>query len=109
MKNVARFLLALFVGFAGVTHFTSPAFYVSIVPASLPRPELLVQLSGIAELAGAIGLLIPATRRLAGIGLIALFVAVFPANVNMAIHQLPFEGRPVAPALLWGRLFLQPL
>src|SRR5581483_9280443 len=83
--------------------------FVSIVPAWLPAPELLVQVSGVCEIAGGLGLLHPSTRRLAGLGLMALYVAVFPANINQAIHHLPVNGQPVAPAVLWGRLFLQPV
>jgi uncharacterized membrane protein len=109
VKSIARFVLALFMISAGVLHFATPAFFVSIVPAWLPAPMLLVQISGVAEIAGGLGVLLPPTRKLAGVGLVALFVAVFPANVNQALHHIPMNGHPVAPALLWGRLLLQPL
>jgi uncharacterized membrane protein len=108
-RAIARFVLAAFVITAGVTHFANPAFFIAIVPAWLPSPALLVQVSGVAEIAGGLGLLVPATRKAAALGLMLLFIAVFPANVNQAIHQLPVNGHPVAPALLWGRLLLQPL
>jgi uncharacterized membrane protein len=78
-----------------------------MMPAQLPAPLLLVQISGVAEIAGGLGLILPQTRRLAAWGLIALFLAIFPANVNMAVHHLPLDGKPVAPALLWARLPLQ--
>ena len=93
---------------AGVLHFARPAPYVSIVPPWLPDPELLVALSGVAEVLGGAGLLIPRTRRPAAIGLIALLVAVFPANVQMAIDPSG-AGRGVPDPLLWARLPLQPL
>ena len=109
LRTVARFVLAAFVITSGVLHFATPAFFISIVPPYLPSPRALVALSGVAEIAGGVGLLLPATRRLAGIGLVLLFIAVFPANVHMAMHHLPMNGRPVAPALLWARLFLQPV
>jgi uncharacterized membrane protein len=85
-KTVATVLLgALFIA-AGANHFVHPAFYQRIVPPSLPNPTLLVVVSGIAEIAGGIGVLMRATRKPAGIGLIALLIAVFPANIYMAQH-----------------------
>jgi len=95
-KTVATVLLgALFIA-AGANHFLHPAFYVRIVPPSLPNPALLVVISGVAEIAGGIGVLIRGTRTLAGIGLVALLVAVFPANIYMAQH--PELYRDVASA-----------
>jgi uncharacterized membrane protein len=64
-------------------------------------------ISGIAEILGGLGLIVPATRRLAAWGLIALYVAVFPANLNMALNHLPLGTTPVATWLLWARLPLQ--
>lgn len=82
-------IAALFVG-AGIAHFTHEAFFVRIVPPALPNPCLLVQVSGLAEIAGGIGVLVPALRRAAGLGLIALLVAVFPANLYMALEPERF-------------------
>jgi len=109
VRGLARVLLSLFVVTAGVAHFVSPAFFVSIVPAWLPHPRALVAVSGVCEIMGGAGLFLPKTRRWAGLGLVLLFVAVFPANIHMAVHHLPFGGQPVAPALLWARLALQPV
>ncbi|WP_223653221.1 MauE/DoxX family redox-associated membrane protein [Hymenobacter psoromatis] len=101
-----RFGLALlFVG-AGALHFIQPETFLRIVPPALPAPRLLVLLSGAAEVAGGLGLLLPATRRWAAWGLLALLVAVFPANVYMvgladALH--------IPAWVLWARLPLQPL
>lgn len=93
---------------AGILHFIGADYYATIVPDWLPAPLLLVYVSGVAEIAGGIGLLIPATRRLAAWGLIALFVAVFPANIHMAVHHInPFGGEPPSAIVLWGRLPLQ--
>ena len=74
------------------------------MPPALPAPLLLVYVSGVAEIAGGLGLLLPATRRWAGWGLVALLVAVFPANVYMALihEQLGISGW-----VAWGRLPLQ--
>lgn len=100
-------LAALFVG-AGILHFLETALYAEIVPGFLPAPRLLVYASGAAEVAGGIGLLVPRVRRWAAIGLILLLVAVFPANVAMALD--PASSPVDLPAwLLWARLPLQPL
>jgi uncharacterized membrane protein len=88
-KRVVRVLLAvLFVG-AGVAHFVRPDPYLAIVPPILPAPDVLVAVSGAAEIVGGFALLVPALRRAAGIGLIALLLAVYPANVYMATHDIP--------------------
>lgn len=89
----------------GTLHFVIERFFTAIVPKGLPNPRLLVHLSGIAEFAGGVGVLIPATRRLAGQGLIALLLAVFPANINMAVNSERFKQFPAWA--LWLRLPLQ--
>ncbi len=83
-----------FVG-AGVMHFVMPARYASMIPPQLPAPAFWVFLSGVAEVLGGLGLLLPRTRRLAALGLIALLLAILPANIhearaNSASHVLPF-------------------
>jgi uncharacterized membrane protein len=101
----------LFVG-AGVSHFTATDFFVEIVPPYLPAPLLLVWISGVAEIALGVLVLVPATRRRAAWGLIALLLAVFPANIYMALHDVhpahapAWMGRPSTLAL-WLRLPLQ--
>ena len=111
-KTALRFLLAGAMVVVGVLHFVNPGGFVRIVPAYLPAPLLLVWLSGVAEILGGLGLLVPRTRRLAAWGLVALYVAVFPANLNMALHQIPLGDAPI-PAdkvwLLWLRLPFQAL
>jgi len=92
---------------AGVYHFVKPGAYVAMVPSVLPFPLALVYVSGVAEIAGGLGLLHPRTRRAAAWGLVLLLVAVFPANINMAINHLPLDGREVPAWTLWARLPLQ--
>jgi uncharacterized membrane protein len=92
---------------AGSLHFLRPRPYVSIVPDALPRKREIVYASGVAELAGGAGMLVPQTRRAAGWWLIATLLAIFPANVNMAVHAGRF--RAVPEPLLWARLPLQGL
>ena len=87
---------------AGVLHFAQSEFFVSIVPNYLPYPATLVAVSGAAEILGAIGILATRTRRFSAWGLIALYICVFPANINMAFHPGHYP-----PALLWLRLPLQ--
>jgi uncharacterized membrane protein len=92
---------------AGVLHFVYPAKYQSIIPPGFPSPTALVAISGVAEIAGGLGLLIPPLRRAAQWGLIALLLAVFPANVYMAIHPERIPDLHVSHWLLWARLPLQ--
>lgn len=107
LKTVLKVLLSIFITTAGVLHFINPEPFVKIVPPYLPYPLELVYISGFFEILGGIGLLIPATSRAAAWGLIALFIAVFPANINMAVNQIPLNGIPNSPLLYWGRLPLQ--
>ncbi|MDI3283526.1 DoxX family protein [Polyangium sp. 15x6] len=107
VKVALRIVLALAMIGVGVLHFTSPEPFVRIVPAALPAPLALVYVSGVAEIAGGVGLLIPRLRRAAGIGLMALYVAVFPANINMAIHNISIGEDPVPEWALWARLPFQ--
>jgi uncharacterized membrane protein len=100
-------LLAALMTFAGVMHFVTPGVFIRIVPRWLPAPAALVAISGTCEILGGMGLLVPVTRRWAAWGLVALLVAVFPANVNMAVNRLPFGRYPVPAWALWLRLPLQ--
>jgi uncharacterized membrane protein len=91
---------------AGVMHFVIPRQYEAIVPGSLRRwREKLVVASGIAELTGGLFVIPAATRRAARWWLLATLVAVYPANIEMALHPERYEKIP--PAALWARLPLQ--
>jgi uncharacterized membrane protein len=92
---------------AGILHFIKPRAYRRIVPPDLPAPEALVYASGVAEIAGGAGLVPEATRRPAGWWLIATLVAVFPANVHMALHADDFPKVRGGAASLWARLPIQ--
>lgn len=107
IKLVVRVLLALlFIG-AGALHFTRTESFIAIMPTYLPAHRPLVLISGFFEIIGGIALLVPALARPAAYGLVALLIAVFPANVNMALNQLPMGDKPVPPLFLWLRLPLQ--
>jgi uncharacterized membrane protein len=100
-------LLAVFFTAAGALHFLRPGMYEAIMPAYLPAHRELVLASGAAEIAGAVMVVFPRTRRLGGLWLAATLVAMFPANVNMALH--PDRYASLGPILLWARLPLQGL
>lgn len=106
-KEILRGVLAVAIIIVGITHFTHPEQYARIVPPQLPDPVGLVYLSGVFEILGGIGLLIPFVSVAAAWGLIALFIAVFPANINQAINSIPIEGIPHHPAFYWIRLPFQ--
>lgn len=92
----------------GITHFTNPEPFVRIMPAALPAHLELVYISGAFEILGGVGFLIPQTRRWASWGLIALFVAVFPANINMAINEIQLNpAEPMPVWAMWARLPMQ--
>jgi len=107
IKPVFRGILAALMIFAGVMHFVDPETFVKIVPPYLPAALLLVYVSGVFEILGGAGLLIPRLRRAAGLGLIALYAAVFPANVYMAMNGISFGEGPTPAWALWLRLPLQ--
>ena len=104
-----RAVLALLIGGSGLMHLLTPGPYLAIMPTYLPAHGVLVAVSGIAEMAGAAGLLWSPTRRAAGWGLMALLLAVFPANVEMLRDYWASGASPGVVALLWLRLALQPL
>ena len=104
-QRIAICLVAGFFCFAGVGHFSNTEFFLSIVPPYLPSPLGLVYVSGVFEILGGLGVLVAPTRRFAGLGLLALLVAVYPANIHMALNPDQFSDMP--PAALWARLPIQ--
>ena len=102
LKTPLLYVMGLFYITAGVTHFVAPEWFVRIVPPMLPAPLALVYLSGIAEIAVGIGVLIPRTRHYAALATVALLVAVYPANIYMAV-----SGVMGSELVRWGRLPLQ--
>jgi len=95
--------------FAGVLHFAIPKVYKRIMPPYIPAPEAMVYASGVAEIAGGAALMAPSSRKLGGWWLIATLIAVFPANLHMALHPEDFRDVPGGEVALWGRLPLQAL
>ncbi len=109
--TLSRRLLAAFFTLTGVLHFVIPRSYEAIVPQGIPAKEA-VAISGVAEIAGGLMVLHPATRRLGRWWLLALLLAVFPANVHMAVNPEQVHGldlNKIPRWALWARLPLQPL
>jgi uncharacterized membrane protein len=108
MKRL-RSLCGPFFVLAGAMHFIKPKAYEQIVPPYLPAPDKLVAASGVAEIAGGLGLMIPFTRRRAKWWLVATMLAVFPANIHMAEHPEQYPRIPGGERALRARLPLQAL
>jgi uncharacterized membrane protein len=107
LKLASLILMALSYIGLGTRHFTSPDFYLRMMPPYIPFHEAMVVLSGIAEIALGVALLIPQLRVYAAWGVIALLIAIFPANVHMAVANLPLGSTAVPSWMLWARLPLQ--
>jgi uncharacterized membrane protein len=105
LKLAMQFLLGAFFVLAGLNHFRVPEFYVSIMPRYLPWHEQLVNISGVCEIVLGLLLVVPRYTVAASWGIIALLIAVFPANIHMAMN--PNQYPDVSPMLLWLRLPLQ--
>lgn len=103
-------LLAVAMVGVGVLHFVRPEPFMRIVPPAFGDARLLVYVSGVFEVLGGVGVLIPQTRRAAAWGLIALFLAVFPANIYMAMEGIQIDpANPVPDWAAWARLPFQAL
>ncbi|MEX1114799.1 MAG: DoxX family protein [Akkermansiaceae bacterium] len=107
LRTLSCWLIGGFFMFAGIAHFVSPTVYLPMMPPYLPWPMALIYLSGAAEIAGGAGLLIPRLRQAAAWGLIALLLAIFPANIHMLMTGLILDGKQVPEWVLWVRLPLQ--
>ena len=102
-----RSLIALSFCAVGIEHFRDPELFVGIVPPFLPEPLALVYVSGFFEVLGGVGLLLPQTRRAAGWGLLALLLAVYPANIHMLVNEVYLDGMPQERWILWARMPFQ--
>jgi len=107
LKEIFRVILSVSIIVVGITHFVKPEEYASIVPPQFGDRFAMVYISGFFEILGGIGLLIPFVSVAAAWGLIALFIAVFPANIYQAIYSIPIAGIPHHPLLYWFRLPFQ--
>jgi len=105
LKNALRIICAFFFISVGTLHFLRTKNFERIIPNWLDYKKELVYISGFFEIVGGIGLLLPFSRKWAGKGLVALLLAVFPANINMAVNKLNFGFIPTK--VLWWRLPFQ--
>jgi uncharacterized membrane protein len=116
LRSGMRWLMAAFYLAAGLLHLGSPDAFLPIVPAWVPAPREIILLTGVAEIAGAIGLLIPWLRKAAGIGLALYALGVFPANIKHAVEGITLAGLPsswwyhaprlaMQPVLIWWALY----
>jgi len=108
-QSIALLLAAIFYVGAGALHFIKTDAYLRIMPPYIPWHLAMVRISGVFEILGGLGLLVQRTRRAAAWGLVALLIAVFPANVYMATNPIEAGAASIAPILRWGRLPLQAL
>jgi uncharacterized membrane protein len=106
-QRVCLILVSAGFGIAGALHFIKPDAYVRIMPPYLPWHRQLVAISGFFEILGGLGLLVSPVRRAAAWGLVALLIAVFPANIYMATNPIAAGAGDVPSLLLWGRVPLQ--
>ncbi len=109
MRLALRVLLALFYAVAGLVHLRAPEAFLPIVPDWVPFPRETVLVTGVCELAGAVGLFIPRLRIAAGVGLALYAVCVFPANLKHAFENVAVPGLPSSWWYHAPRLALQPV
>ena len=108
-RKIFRILLAIFYFVAGILHLKSPEGFLQITPTWVPFPEAVVAFTGIAEIAGAIGLFIPKLRQAAGVGLALYALCVWPANFNHALSDIAIGGRDLGWGYHGPRLIFQPV
>jgi uncharacterized membrane protein len=110
-RFILRLVLAALFLFAGTVHLVHPRLFLPIMPPGIPWPVACIIISGVFELLGGVGLLVPSApiRKLAGVGLILLLIAVFPANIYMAVAHIQVHGIPSQSWMAWARLLLQPI
>ena len=106
-RTLSRLVVALFFVFVGLHHGIDPEPYLAIMPPYLPWHLELVYLSGVFEVLGGLGLLLKRTRRWAAWGLLALLVAVYPANIHMLVNDVYLPDMPEKRWLLWVRMPMQ--
>jgi uncharacterized membrane protein len=105
-----RWVLALFYLAAGIIHLRSPHDFIAITPHWVPDAPLVIALTGMAEIAGALALMVvPRLRQAAGVGLALYAICVFPANINQAIHDIPIGGQHLSWWYHGPRLLFQPV
>lgn len=106
-KNNARIATGLTFIFTGVSHFLMPDTFMKLMPPFIPFPLAMVYISGVFEILGGIGLIVPKTKLAASYGLILLLLAVYPANIYVAVENIQLGGFMSNSIYQWFRVFLQ--
>lgn len=109
VRAALRWLLALAYAYAGYRHLATPAPFLAITPPWVPQPAFVVAATGVAELAGALGLMLPPVRKAAGWGLALYALCVWPANIHHALANVAINGETLSWWYHGPRLALQPL
>ncbi|MBJ7499994.1 MAG: DoxX family protein [Sphingopyxis sp.] len=109
VRTILRWLLVLAYGYAGWRHLATPAPFLAITPPWVPAPVFVVAATGVAEIAGAIGLMIPRVRKAAGWGLALYALCVWPANFHHAFANVAIDGETLGWRYHAPRLAAQPL
>lgn len=109
VRSALLWLLAIAYAYAGYRHLATPAPFLAITPPWVPHPAFVVAATGVAELAGAIGLLVPTTRKAAGWGLALYALCVWPANFHHALANVAIGGETLSWWYHGPRLAMQPL
>ena len=107
LKNLGSWFFAVFFFYAGLMHFVQEESFTAIMPPFIPFPKLIVWTTGLMELVFAILLILPRYRKLAGFLLAPFLLAVLPANIHMAMNNIPFGEMSATPTTLWLRVALQ--
>ena len=107
LKSLGSWFFAVFFFYAGLMHFAQEESFTAIVPPFIPFPKLIVWTTGLMELVFAILLILPRYRKLAGFLLAPFLLAVLPANIHMAMNNIPFGEMSATPTTLWLRVVLQ--
>ena len=107
LKALGSWFFAIFFFYAGLMHFVQEESFTAIVPPSIPFPKLIVWITGFMELVFAVFLVLPRYRKLAGLLLAPFLLAVLPANIYMAMNNVPFGEMSATPTTLWLRVVLQ--
>lgn len=106
-KTALCWFFAVFFFVAGIMHFVQDDAFTAIVPPMLPFPKLIVWITGVMELILAVGLVLPKYRKASGFWLMPYLLAVLPANIYMAMYNIPLGEATASPTALWGRVALQ--
>ena len=107
IRSIARLLLAASLVVAGVAHFAMPQTYLPLMPEVLPAKRFWIYFTGVAEIAGGIGLLVPRLRRAATIGIVLMLVGFLWVHVDLLFRPATFGGEPIPRWILWARVPLQ--